>query len=105
METENCSQDIRAWQNSESQFSMCQEEGFSDAIVYRLVGKNLQKPHDSCIVSGRETEGLMRRRTRSRPQFGGLSTECVPFIVAATLFILRSEWASLAKLFSRSMTT
>ena len=43
-------------------------------LCIRLVGKNLQKPHDSCIVSGKETEGVMRRRTHSRPQFGGLST-------------------------------
>lgn len=35
----DCSQDIRAWQNSESQFSMCKEEGFSDAIVYQTGGK------------------------------------------------------------------
>ena len=45
-------------------------------LCIRLVGKNLQKPHDSCIVSGRETEGVMRRRTRSRPQFGASLQEC-----------------------------
>lgn len=39
MEDCNCSQDIRAWQNSGSQFSMCKEEGFSDAIVYKTGGK------------------------------------------------------------------
>ena len=68
-------------------------------LCIRLVGKNLQKPHDSCIVSGRETEGVMRRRTRSRPQFGGLSLGMCAVHCCGTLFTLRSEWASPAKLF------
>jgi hypothetical protein len=69
-------------------------------LCIRLVGKNLQKPHDSCIVSGRETEGVMRRRTRSRPQFGGLSTG-VPFIVARRSSISVQSGLLLRSFFSR----
>lgn len=58
-------------------------------LCIRLVGKYLQKPHDSCIVfKSREIEGVMCRRTRSRPQFGGLSLpeSCAVHVAASRAY-------------------